>query len=691
MTIYKTERIRNVVLLSHGGAGKTSLGEAMLFDSGAINRLGRVDDGNTVSDYDPEEIRRKISVQMALLPFEWNGIKVNVLDVPGYMDFVGDILSGIQAADAAVILVDAVAGVEVGTELVWNHADRRQLPRLVFINKMDRENADFDRALASLRTTFDAHFVPLQLPIGEQTDFRGVVDLVTMKAYLGEKGEKATIPDELRDQAEEGRVALVEAAAETDDALIEKYFEGEELSPQEIIRGLQLSVRQGTMVPVLCGSALKNIGVQSLMQAIVDFAPSPAEVGTVTATNPATQAEEVLAPDAAGPLAALVFKTLADPYVGRLSYFRVYSGTLSSDSRVFNVGKGEEERIGQLYMMRGREQTPVAQVVAGDLGAVTRLAETRTGDTLADKGHPLVLPVISYPYPLYEVAVSPKTQADSAKMGPTLTRLCEEDPTLRWRQEPSTRQTILAGMGDTHVNIAVQRLMEKFGVSVTTAIPKVPYRETVTRSAADQYRHKKQTGGAGQFAEVHMEIKPLPRGSGFEYDTSRVFGGAISSSFFPSIEKGIKSVLERGVLAGYPIEDVRCEVYDGKEHPVDSKDIAFQIAGREAFKKVFLQAGPVLLEPIMNMTITVPEEFMGDVLGDLNTRRGRVMGMEQQRGKSVVTAQAPLAEIQRYGTDLRSMTQGRGVYEIEFSHYEIMPPHVAESVIAEAKREAENG
>ncbi|MDH7487230.1 MAG: elongation factor G [Anaerolineae bacterium] len=691
MTIYRTEQIRNVVLLSHGGAGKTSLGEAMLFDSGAINRLGRVDDGNTVSDYDPEEIRRKISVQMALLPFEWNGTKINVLDVPGYMDFVGDILSGIQAADAAVILVDAVAGVEVGTELVWNHADRRQLPRLVFINKMDRENADFGRALASLRETFDAHFVPLQLPIGAQADFRGVVDLVTMKAYLGEKGEKAAIPDELRDQAEEGRVALVEAAAETDDALIEKYFEGEELSPQEIIRGLQLSVRQGTMVPVLCGSALKNIGVQPLMQAIVDFAPSPAEVGTVTATNPATQAEEVLAPDAAGPLAALVFKTLADPYVGRLSYFRVYSGTLSSDSRVFNVSKGEEERIGQLYMMRGREQTPVAQVVAGDIGAVTRLAETRTGDTLADKGHPLVLPIISYPYPLYEVAVSPKAQADSAKMGPTLTRLCEEDPTLRWRQEPSTRQTILAGMGDTHVNIAVQRLVEKFGVSVTTAIPKVPYRETVTRSAADQYRHKKQTGGAGQFAEVHMEIKPLPRGSGFEYDTSRVFGGAISSSFFPSIEKGIKSVLERGVLAGYPIEDVRCEVYDGKEHPVDSKDIAFQIAGREAFKKVFLQAGPVLLEPIMNMTITVPEEFMGDVLGDLNTRRGRVMGMEQQRGKSVVTAQAPLAEIQRYSTDLRSMTQGRGVYEIEFSHYEIVPPHVAESVIAEAKREAENG
>ena len=690
MTIYKTDQIRNVVLLSHGGAGKTSLGEIMLFDSGASNRLGRVDDGNTVSDYDPEEVRRKISVQMALLPYEWNGAKVNVLDVPGYVDFVGDMLSGIQAADAAVVLVDAVSGVEVGTELVWNYADRRQLPRLAFINKMDRENADFDRALASLRENFDATFVPLQLPIGKQADFRGVVDLVTMKAYLGEKGEKAPIPDDLSEEAEEARIALVEAAAETDDALIEKYFEGEDLSPQEIIQGLQLSMQEGTMVPVLCGSALKNIGVQPLMQAIVDFAPSPAEAGTVTATNPATEAEEVLGPDAAGPLAALVFKTLADPYVGRLSYFRVYSGTLPSDSRVFNITKGEEERIGQLYMMRGREQTPVAQVVAGDIGAVTRLAETRTGDTLADKGHPLVLPATSYPYPLYEVAVSPKTQADSAKMGTTLTRLCEEDLTLRWRQEPSTRQTILAGMGDTHVNIAVQRLEERFNVGVTTAVPKVPYRETVSRSAADQYRHKKQTGGSGQFAEVHMEVRPLPRGEGFDYDTSRVFGGAISQSFFPSIEKGIKSVLERGVLAGYPIEDVRCEVYDGKEHPVDSKDIAFQVAGREAFKKVFLQASPVLLEPIMNMTITVPEEFMGDVLGDLNTRRGRVMGMEQQRGKSLVIAQAPLAEIQRYGTDLRSMTQGRGVYEIEFSHYEVMPSHVADGVIAGAKSEAEN-
>lgn len=690
MTIYKTDQIRNVVLLSHGGAGKTSLGEAMLYDAGAINRLGRVDDGNTVSDYDPEEIRRKISVQLSLLPYEWNGVKVNLIDAPGYADFVGDMLSAIQAADAAVVLVDAVSGVEVGTELVWGYADKRQLPRLVFINKMDRENADFEQALASLRENFDISFVPLQLPIGKQTDFRGVVDLVAMKAYLGEKGEEAPIPAELRDQAEEMRVQLVEAAAETDDALIEKYLEGEELSPQEIIQGLQLSVRQGAIVPVLCGSALRNIGVQALIQAIVDFVPSPAAAGTVTAINPVTNAEEVLTPDAAGPLAALVFKTMADPYVGRLSYFRVYSGTLPSDSRVYNITRGKEERIGQLYMMRGREQTPVAQVVTGDIGAVTKLAETRTGDTLADKGHPLVLPTASYPYPLYEVAVSPKTQADSAKLGSALTRLCEEDPTLRWRQESSTRQVILAGMGDTHVNIAVRRLQEKFGVGVETSIPKVPYRETVTRSASGQYRHKKQTGGRGQFAEVHMEVKPLPRGAGFEYDTSRVFGGAISSSFFPSIEKGIKSVMERGVLAGYPIVDVRCEVYDGKEHPVDSQDIAFQIAGREAFKKVFLEAGPVLLEPIMNMTIIVPEEYMGDVLGDLNTRRARVLGMEQRKGKSVVTAQAPLAEIQRYGTDLRSMTQGRGVYEIEFSHYEIVPPHVAEGVIAAAKREAES-
>ncbi len=690
MTIYRTDQIRNVVLLSHGGAGKTSLGEAMLFNSGAIGRLGRVDDGNTVSDYDPEEIRRNISVQMSLLPYEWNGNKVNVLDVPGYVDFVGDMLSAIQVADAALVLVDAVAGVEVGSELVWGYADKRRLSRLLFINKMDRENADFDRALASLRGSLDANFVPLQLPIGKQMDFRGVVDLVTMKAYLGEKGEEAPIPDEMIDQAEEARIQLVEAAAETDDALIEKYLEGEDLSPQEIIQGLRQSVREGAMVPVFCGSALRNVGIQPLMQAIVDFAPSPGEAGAVTAASPVTEADETLAPDSAGPLAALVFKTLADPYVGRLSYFRVYSGTLPSDSRVFNVSSGEEERVGQLYMMRGREQNAVAQVVAGDIGAVTRLTETRSGDTLADKGHPLILPTASYPYPLYEVAVSPKTQADSAKMGPTLTRLCEEDLTLRWRQEPSTRQTILAGMGEAHVNIGVRRLQEKFSVGVTTSIPKVPYRETVTRPASDYYRHKKQTGGAGQFAEVHMEVKPLARGEGFEYNTKRVFGGAISSSFFPSIEKGIKSVLERGVLAGYPIEDVRCEVYDGKQHPVDSKDIAFQVAGREVFKKVFMQAGPVLLEPIMNVTITVPEEFMGDVLGDLNTRRGRVMGMDQKKGKSVVTARAPLAEIQRYGTDLRSMTQGRGVYEIEVSHYEIVPSHAVEGVIAKAKREAES-
>jgi len=609
MTIFKTGQIRNVVLLSHGGAGKTSLGEAMLFNSGAVSRLGRADDGNTVSDYDPEEIRRNISVQMALLPYELGGAKVNVLDVPGYVDFVGDMLSGIQVADASLMLVDAVAGVEVGLELVWAYADRRQLPRLLFINKMDRDNADFDRALASLRASFDANFVPLQLPVGRQSEFAGVVDLVTMKAYLGEKGEAAPIPDDLVDRAEEARIELVEAAAETDDTLIEKYLEGEELSPEEITRGLRRSVLEGAMVPVFCGSALKNVGVRRLMQSIVDLAPSPAEVAPAIASNPALEEEETLAADSAGPLAALVFKTLADPHVGRVSYFRVYSGILASDSRAFVVSQREEERLGQLYLMRGREQTPVAQFVAGDIGAVTRLSETRTGDTLADKGRPLLLPMPTFPYPLYEVAVSPKTQADSAKMGSSLSRLCEEDPTLRWRHEPSTRQTILAGMGATHVSIAIRRLEEKFAVGVTTAIPKVPYRETVTRSASDFYRHKKQTGGAGQFAEVHMTVKPLERGAGFEYDTKRVYGGSVSTSFFPSIEKGIRSVLNKGVIAGYPIEDVRVEIYDGKEHPVDSKDIAFQIAGREGFKKVFRDAKPVLLEPIMNLTVTVPEEF----------------------------------------------------------------------------------
>jgi len=478
----------------------------------------------------------------------------------------------------------------------------------------------------------------------------------------------------------------VEAAAEGNDELSMKDLEGEELSPEEIVAGLKAGMIAGNVIPVFCGSALTNVGVRALLDALVAFMPSPAEAPAYTAQQPDGEAVTLPA-DPTGPLAVFVFKTVADPYVGKLSYFRVISGTFNSDSRVWSLPSGSEERISQLFSPRGKEQLPVPYMVAGDIGGVAKLSATATNHTLCDKGRPLILPRPVYPEPLFSVAVSPKTKADSAKMGPAFQRITEEDPTLVTRFEAGTGEMILSGMGEVHIDLAIRRMESKFGLSVTTSIPKVPYHESITRSAADFYRHKKQTGGAGQFGEVHMEIKPLPPGSGFEFDTSRVFGGAISSSFFPSIEKGIKQVLSQGPLAGYPVVDVRCEVYDGKMHPVDSKDIAFQIAGREVFKKTFMQAGPVLLEPVMNVKITVPEEYMGDIMSDLNTRRGRVQGMEQVKGKGIITAQVPLAEMQRYSIDLRSMTQGRGFYSMTLSHYEPVPPHIAEPIIAAAKRE----
>jgi len=683
---YSTDRLRNVVLLGHGSSGKTSLTEAMLFVSGATNRIGRVEDGSTVSDFDEEEIRRHISLSLALVPVEWDGCKLNLLDTPGYTDFIGEVISGIRVADLALVLVDPVGGVEVGTELVWGYADRQGLPRMVVINKMNRENANFERTLQALGDSFPGHFVPLQLPIGAHADFAGVVDLVKMQARMGPEGKVMDIPSDLRAQAEEARVRLVEAAAEGDDELIMKYLEGEELTEAEIQRGLRAAILNRTIVPVLAAAATENLGTRALLDALVAYAPSPADRGPVEAEGAAGR--ESVTPDELAPLAALVFKTTADPYVGKLTYFRVYGGLLESDMRVWNSQREQEERLGTVYVMRGKEQIPVPRLHPGDIGAAAKMSVTVTGDTLCQRGHPLRLPAPVFPGQLFAVAVRPKSKSDQAKMGPTLTRICEEDPTLHWHQEPSTQETILAGMGEAHVEIAVRRMENRFGVGVTTSTPKVPYQETITRVNTDQYRHKKQTGGAGQFAEVHMRLEPLPRGSGFEYEWE-VFGGAISSSFQPSIEKGIRQVLEQGVLAGYPVVDVKAVITDGKEHPVDSKDIAFQIAGREAFKKVMLGAGPVLLEPINKVVITVPEEYTGDVMSSLNTKRARVQGMDQQGGKSIITALAPLAEMQRYANDLRSLTQGRGYFSMEFDHYEEVPAYLVQQVIEAAKQERE--
>ena len=684
MAGYDIKTIRNVAFLGHGNSGKTTLSEAALFDAGVVSRLGKVDDGNTVSDFDAEEQRRKISVNTSIIPLDWDGHRINILDTPGYTDFVGEVRSAVRVAEGAVVLVDAVAGVEVGTELVWQHANDFKLPRLVLINKMDRENADFQKAVASLEASLGVRPAIMQLPIGSQASFKGVVDLVSRTAYMSGKADKANVPDDMAVQVENSRTQLIEAAAEGDDELIMKYLDGEELSEEEIFRGLRLGVGSGKIVPVVCGSSLANIGVQPLLRAITTLLPSPAEAAEIHAKNPATGETEVLPATDNGPLAALAFKTTADPFVGRLTYLRVYSGALESDSRVFNARSESEERIGQLFVIRGKEQIAVEQLRAGDIGGVAKLSSTVTSDTLCDKGRPLVLEPVTYPKPIFSAAISPKTKADLDKMGTALNRLVEEDPTLHVSREAETGQTILSGMGESHVDIAARKLQQKFGVEIAVETPKVPYRETITRTANAQGRHKKQTGGHGQFGDVWLRLEPLPRGTGFEF-ADKVFGGSVPRQYIPAVEKGIRETITKGVLAGYPVVDIQVALYDGSYHAVDSSEMAFKIAANLGFKKAMEDAGPVLLEPIMSVTITIPEQYMGDVLGDLNTRRARVQGMEQSHGRSVVTANAPLAEMLHYATTLRSITQGRGVYIMQFSHHEEVPSHVAQQIMQAAK------
>ncbi len=687
MKDYATTALRNVALLGHGSSGKTSLGEAMLFSSGAITRQGRVEDGSTVSDFDDEEIRRHISLTTSLLPLEYQGCKINVLDTPGYTDFAGEVKGAVRVVEAAVIFIDSVAGVEVGSELAWAYCNERNLPRFVLINKMDRENANFQRAFDTLGGTFGGTFVPLQLPIGAHASFEGVIDLITMKARKGPKGEATDIPANLKADAEEARIKMMEAAAEGDDELIMKYLDGQELTVDEIRLGLRLAIRKGVLVPVLCAAGAANLGVGALLDTLVTFVPSPADVAPESAKNATNQAEITVSPTSST-LGALVFKTSADPFVGKQTFFRVFGGTLTADSRVFNPNKNAEERLGQLYVMRGKEQIPVAAIKAGDIGAVAKLTVTATGDTLCDKAHPLTFTPTTYPRALVSIAIEPKTAADSAKMGPTLSRLIEEDPTLHWFNDPSTRQTVLEGLGDSHIDVAVRRAKAKFGVELVPVPRRIPYRETVTRSFNAMHRHKKQTGGSGQFGEVHMRIEPT-HGKGYEF-AWEVVGGSVSSSYHTSIEKGVKSVMEGGAIAGYPIVDVKVAITDGKEHAVDSKPMAFEIAGREAFKKAMHGASPVLLEPIMKVAVVVPEHNMGDVLGDINTKRARVQGMDQSGGRSVITAFVPLAEMQHYAADLRSITQGRGIFSMEFDHYEEVPAHVAQGIIEQAQKDHPN-
>lgn len=685
MKQFSPDHLRNVVLLSHSGAGKTTLSEAILFATGTTNRLGKVEAGSTISDYDPDEIKHRISINLSLLPCEWHETKVNLLDTPGYLDFVGEVKAGIRISEGAVILASAASGLEVGTELNWNYSQEAGQSRLIFINKMDRENANFAKTVEQFQARFGARCVPLQMPIGTHTTFSGIIDLIAMKAYTGSPAKEGPVPAELMEQAKVLQSKMIEAVAETDDALMEKYLSGGELTSAEIIKGLQQAVPADKIVPVLTGSGLQGAGVTQLLDAIERYLPSPMQRKIDVAEDSAVKDVQVAT---SGPLAALVFKTTADPYVGKLTYFRVYSGAMESNSHLWNINQNAEERVGQLFMIRGKTQEPVAKVEAGDIGGVAKLNITLTGDTLGAQAKPVKLAPLTFPKPIYSVAVHPKTKADLDKMGTALTRLAEEDLTLHIRRDHDTAETILSGMGDTQLAVAGEKMQRKFGVGVELTPPKVPYRESITTSTRSEYRHKKQSGGHGQFGHVVLELEPLPRGSANVFE-NKVVGGAVPKNYIPAVEKGVLDGLKEGALAGFPVVGLKAIVVDGSYHPVDSSEMCFKIAGAGALKQGMQDARPILLEPIVTMKITVPNDFTGDILSDLNTKRAHVMGMNPEGGINEIDAEAPMAEVLRYATDLKSITQGRGTYTMEFAHYKEVPSHITQKIIAERQAEKE--
>ncbi len=683
MTQYAPKDIRNVALVGHGSTGKTTLSEALLFRAGAIARMGRVEDGTTTSDWDPDEHRRGFSINLSVLSFRWNGYKLNLLDTPGYPDFQGEVKCGLRAADAAIIVVDAASGVQVGTEFAWQYSNERSLPRAVFVNRIDRDNANFFSVVSQLQEHWGKKCLPLQLPVGQEHGFSGVIDLFTSTAYLGEEEREEEIPTDLASEAETWREKLIEAAIEVDDELLGRYLEGEELGVQEVEAALKKAISSGALVPILVGSAAKAIGIRPLLQFICRLLPSPADV---TATS---EDGQELKADPSGPLAALAFKTTADPYVGRLTFLRIYTGTLRADSQVWNSKRQAQERIGPLYNICGKNQSQTGELVAGDIGAVAKLAETATGDTLCQRDHPIILPGILFPEPVFSAAINPKSKADLDKMSSALQRIVDEDPSLRIERVQDTGEVLLQGLGDSHVEVALEKIRRKFNVDLEMSTPKVPYKETITTTAVAEYTHKKQTGGRGQYARVAIRLEPLPRGQGFQF-VDQIVGGVIPKQFIPSVEKGIVEAMQEGVLAYYPVVDLKVTLFDGKDHPVDSSDIAFKIAAAHAFRKGAQEAKPVLLEPIMHMRITVPDANTGDVISDLNSKRARVLGTNPAGpGLTTIEALAPLAEVQRYAADLRSLTQGRGHYSMSFHHYEEVPPHISQRIIEQAQKERE--
>ncbi len=691
MKVYDAPNIRNIALVGHGGCGKTSLVSAMLFDMGAVSRRGRVDDGTTVTDFDPDEIERRISLQTALAFGEWKKTKINLLDAPGYANFLAEARSALRVAEAAIVVVDAVAGVEVQTQKVWSYAEEYGLPRMIVVNRMDRERASFSRTLESLERSFGRGAVPLVIPLGEEKGFVGVTDLLTEKAdvYTDDQSGKyqaVEVPEELRETEKALRDRLVEMVAESNEELMEEFFEKGSLPQEDLLKGLRQAVLAGKIFPVFPASSLRNVGIQPILDDVVDLLPSPVDRGEVNGIDPVHKTEVSGKPSPDAPFSAFVFKTIADPHAGRLTLFRVYSGTLKADTQVYNMSRDTAERVGSLFLLQGKNQTAVPEIQAGDLGAVAKLKETLTGETLCDKAHPIVFPPLVFPEPATTFAIEPRTRGDEDKISIALHRLMEEDPVIRVSRDEQTHEMLLSGMGQLHVEVVVGKLKKRYKVEVNLRKPKIPYRETIKGAAEGHGRHKKQTGGHGQFGDCKIRLKPLPRGEGFKF-VDDIFGGSIPRNFIPAVEKGIQEARLRGFMAGYPMVDFQVDLYDGQYHDVDSSEMSFKIAGSLAYKDAVAKCRPTLLEPIMKVEIAVPEEYAGAVMGDLSSRRGRPQGMEPKGGLQVIRAEVPLSEMLSYDAELTSMTGGRGSYHMEMGHYDEVPGHLQEKVVAAARAE----
>ncbi len=690
---YSSSDIRNVGLVAHGGAGKTSLAEAILFNAGAITRLGRVDDGNTVMDFDPDEIKRKISINSSVAFVDYNGKRINIIDMPGYADFIGEVLAPIRVCDSVIAVVCAVSGVEVNTEKTWEYADELNLPRIVFINKLDRDRADFYRVYEMVKDYLSRDAIPIALPIGSEQNFKGIVDLLKEKAYIYEKDKsgkftEGEIPSDMADSVAEAREKLIEKIVETDEELMERYLDGEEISSDEIIKAMRKAVINREIIPVLPGSASENIGVRQLMDYIVNLLPSPADRPPVKGKHPETGEELERKPDTSEPFSAWAFKVALDPYVGKLVYLRVWSGEAPADATVLNSSKGDEERLSNLSYPMGKSLTKAEKAIAGDIVVIAKPKVSGFGDTLCFKDAPIVFPSVEFPDPVYSLAIEPKTKGDEDRLSNALQRLMEADPTFKAYKNTETGDTIVAGMGDIHLEVAIERMKSRYNVDLNVRMPKIPYRETIKGRSKAEGKYVKQSGGRGQYGWVWIEYEPLPRGSGFEF-ADRIVGGVVPKQYIPAVEKGLREAMQKGVLAGYPTVDFKATLYDGKYHEVDSSEMAFKIAASLSFKKGIAEANPVLLEPIMEVEVTVPEEYLGDVMGDLNSRRGRILGIEAKGRLQVVKALVPMAEMSRYAITLRSITSGRGTFRMKFSHYEEVPPDIAKRIIEEARREQE--